>query len=53
MILVCILLPLLWGERRLKIIFSFAIIFPSTVAFVFSNLLKVYFEPGILALFLP
>lgn len=53
MILVCILLPLLWGERRLKMIFSFAIIFPLAVTFVFSNLLKVYFEPGILALFLP
>ena len=53
MILVCILLPLLWGERRLKIIFSFAIIFPSIVTYVFSNLLKVYFEPGILALLLP
>lgn len=53
MVLVCVLLPLLWGERRLKMIFSFAIIFPSIVAFVFSNLLKVYFEPGILALLLP
>jgi len=53
MILVCILLPPLWGERRLKMIFSFAIIFPLAVAFVFSYLLKVYFEPGILALFLP
>jgi len=53
MILVCILLPLLWGERRIKMIFSFAIIFPLIVAFVFSNLLKVYFEPGILAVFLP
>ena len=52
MILVCTLLPLLWGERRLKMIFSFAIIFPMIVAFVFSNLLKVYFEPGILALLL-
>jgi hypothetical protein len=53
MILVCILMPLLWGERRLKMIFSFAIIFPLAVAFVFSYLLKVYFEPGILAMFLP
>lgn len=53
MILVCILLPLLWGERRLKMIFSFAIIFPSIVAVVFSVLLKVYFEPGILAQLLP
>ena len=52
-IFVCILLPLLWGERRLKMVFSFAIIFPFIVAFVFSNLLKVYFEPGILALLLP
>jgi hypothetical protein len=53
MILICILLPLLWGERRLKMIFAFAVIFPSIVTFVFSNLLKVYFEPGILALLLP
>jgi len=47
MIVVCILMPLLWGERRLKVLVSFAIIFPGLVAFLFTKILRVYFEAGI------
>jgi len=50
MIFLCFALPLLWGERRLKILIPFAIIFPTIVALLFTQLLKVYFEPGIFGL---
>ncbi|MEX2615842.1 MAG: tripartite tricarboxylate transporter TctB family protein [Alphaproteobacteria bacterium] len=41
-------LPLLWGERRLKLIIPFAILFPIAVMVLFSKVLQVYFEPGLL-----
>jgi putative tricarboxylic transport membrane protein len=47
MIGVCTLLPLLWGERRLKLIIPFAILFPLAVTYLFNKVLLVYFEPGI------
>jgi putative tricarboxylic transport membrane protein len=45
---ICVFLPLLWGERRIRIIAPFAIIFPTIVTLVFSTLLKVHFLPGLL-----
>ena len=48
MILTTALMPLLWGERRIKIMVPYVIIFPFSVWFVFTYLLKVYFEPGML-----
>ena len=50
MVAACALMPPLWGERRLKVIVPFAIIFPLIVAVVFSMFLQVYFEPGVLGL---
>ena len=50
MVAVCALLPPLWGERRLKLILPFAILFPLTVALVFNRILLVYFEPGVLGI---
>lgn len=50
MVAVCLLLPRLWGETRLSVVIPFAVVFPGAVTFVFSYLLKVHFEPGILAL---
>jgi putative tricarboxylic transport membrane protein len=47
MILVCLLMPWLWGERRLHLIVPFALLFPLAVAVVFARVLRVYFEPGI------
>jgi putative tricarboxylic transport membrane protein len=47
MVMVCVLLPLLWGERRPKVLISFAILFPGAVTLLFSQVLKVYFEPGV------
>ena len=46
MVFICVALPLLWGERRWKVILPFAVIFPALVALVFTQFLKVYFEPG-------
>jgi putative tricarboxylic transport membrane protein len=40
-------IPVLWGERRIKVLVPYAIILPLGVTFVFSYLLGVYFEPGI------
>lgn len=47
MIAICLILPWLWGERRLKLIVPFAVLFPLVVALVFNRVLGVYFEPGI------
>lgn len=47
MIGVCAILPLLWGERRLKLIVPFALLFPLAVAYLFNKVLLVFFEPGI------
>lgn len=50
MVLVCTALPMLWGERRWKVLVPFAILFPAAVAFLFTQVLKVYFEPGLFGL---
>lgn len=47
-VLVCLLLPLLWGERRWVIMIPFAAIFPTLVMLLFAKLLGVYFESGLL-----
>jgi putative tricarboxylic transport membrane protein len=47
MIVVCIGLPLLWGERRAKVLVPYVLIFPPAVALLFTKVLKVYFEPGV------
>jgi putative tricarboxylic transport membrane protein len=47
-VIVCAALPLLWGERRAKVLIPFAILFPTAVALLFSYVLKIYFEPGLL-----
>lgn len=44
---VCLTLPLLWGERRLKLILPFAVLFPAAVFLLFAWILQVQFEPGI------
>ena len=49
MVFVCLLMPLLWGEKRLKILLPFAVVFPGLVTFLFTKVLGVYFELGIWA----
>ncbi len=49
MILLCVFLPLLWGERRFKFIVPYSIVFPVAVYLLFAVVLKVHFEPSPLA----
>ena len=53
MLTITIGLPLLWGERRLKIWIPYVIIFPGGVLILFTKILKVFFEPGSVISFLP
>lgn len=46
MIAVCLVIPFLWGERRLRVVLPFAVLFPLCVAFLFSVVLGVFFDPG-------
>ncbi len=43
---ICVVLPLLWGERRFRLVAVFAILFPLAVAYLFNKVLLVYFHPG-------
>ena len=49
-VLACLLVPVLWGERRWKLLIPYALIFSTTVVLLFSKLLGVYFEPGLLGI---
>jgi hypothetical protein len=44
---IALVMPLLWGERRLTRVLPFAIIFPAAVVVLFGFLLKVHLDPGI------
>ncbi len=48
LILICFGLPVLWGERRLKVLVPYALIFPTVVVAMLSKLLGVRFERGVL-----
>ena len=48
MIVVCAALPLLWGERRWKVLIPYIILFPTLVGLLFTKVLRVYFEPGLI-----
>jgi len=52
MILACLLLPALWGERRMMRLITFALLFTGAVTLVFAGLLRVPLEPGLLAAWL-
>ena len=47
MVIVCLALPVLWGERRIKVLIPYAIILPVAVTGLFSYVLGVHFEPGV------
>jgi hypothetical protein len=46
MVLLCLGLPVLWGERRWYAILPFAIGFPTAVYLLFAEVLEVHFEPS-------
>ena len=41
-------LPLLWGERRLKLLIPYVLLFPTLLYLLFSSGLQVHFLPGML-----
>jgi hypothetical protein len=45
-------LPLLWGERRWKVLIPYVILFPLAVMYLFAELLQVNFPDGLLGGFL-
>lgn len=47
MFAVCFVIPILWGERRLRVVVPFAVIFPLCVGLLFNVALGVSFEPGL------
>ena len=53
LVVVCLGLPLLWNERRWKIIVPFVLVFPAAVMLLFGHVLGVYFEPGVLGVKFP
>ncbi len=48
MIIVCVAMPLLWGERRPKVLIPYALIFPVLITLLFNKVLGVHFEPGLI-----
>lgn len=46
MVLLCAGLPVLWGERRWRLILPFALLLPAAVFLLFGTVLGVYFEPS-------
>ena len=46
MVLLCLGLPVLWGERRWHLILPFGLGFPLAVYLLFAEVLKVHFEPS-------
>ena len=46
MILLCLGLPVLWGERRWHLVLPFGLGFPLAVYFLFAEMLDVHFEPS-------
>jgi putative tricarboxylic transport membrane protein len=50
MVAVCLAVPWLWGERRVRIVVPFALLFTAAVTLIFSVILKVHFDPGLLGL---
>jgi len=39
-------LPLLWGERRIKLLIPYVLLFPTLLYLLFSSVLQVNFLPG-------
>ena len=46
--LACFVLPVFWGEKNLKLLIPYVVLFPLFILLIFNILLGVYFEPGIL-----
>ena len=49
-VLICVVLPLIWGERRWRFLIPYFLVFPPAVIFLFKIAFKVNFEPGVIGL---
>lgn len=47
--LLCLVLPPVWGERRWRLIVPYALALPAGLWVLFVQVLDVYFEPGLVA----
>ena len=50
LIVACCVLPALWGERRWLLMAAFGLGFPTAVMLLFTQVFKIYFQPGIFGL---
>ena len=50
LIVICCTLPALWGERRWLLMAAFGLGFPTVVMVLFTQVFKIYFQPGVLGL---
>jgi len=50
MFVICLAIPLIWGEKNYVAVAIYAIVFPAFVYFLFNKLLGLYFNPGLLEL---
>ena len=50
MFVICLTIPLIWGEKNYVAVAIYAIVFPAFVYFLFNTLLGLYFNPGLLEL---
>ncbi|MEQ8815425.1 MAG: tripartite tricarboxylate transporter TctB family protein [Thalassobaculum sp.] len=50
MVLFAAAMPLLWGERRWRLVLPFAVLFPAAIYLVFVVGLGVHFDPGLLGI---
>ena len=48
MFVICLTIPVLWGEKRYVAVALYAIIFPVCVYLLFNKVLGLYFNPGLL-----
>lgn len=49
LVLIAVAMPIMWGERRWKILVPYAALFPLAVYLLFSQLLRVNFPRGLLS----
>ena len=47
-LLSCLILPIFWCERNLKLLIPYVVLFPIAIILLFNVALGLYFEPGIL-----
>ena len=50
LIVICCTLPAIWGERRWIPMVAFGLGFPTAVMVLFTQVFKIYFQPGVLGL---